>query len=77
MLTSCPTEGRTMSDTRFICSVCGKVFSDHEAVVDPEDAEEVAACPNCGSSQLEPYEFDPDAPVGDPLEGPDEEDAAI
>lgn len=62
-----------MTDTRFVCSVCGTVFSDHRAVVDPDDPEEILACPNCGSTRFEPYEFDPDGPAEDPIEGPGDE----
>jgi DNA-directed RNA polymerase subunit RPC12/RpoP len=69
-------ERRTVTDTRFVCSVCGTVFSDHRAALKSVDPEEDIACPNCGSAQLEPYEFDPDAPVVDPLRGPDEEGPA-
>ena len=66
-----------MTDTRFLCSVCGAVFSDHRAnvsAVDPE--EDQIGCPNCGSVRLEPYDFDPDGPVDDPLAGPDEAEHA-
>jgi hypothetical protein len=55
--------------------VCGTVFSDHRAnvpAVVPEGDE--IGCPNCGSTRLEPYDFDPDTPVIDPLSGPDEEE---
>lgn len=65
-----------MTDTRFECAVCGTVFSEHRANVDPTDPEEdQMRCPNCGSTRFEPYEFDPDGPVDDPLGGPDEEDS--
>jgi hypothetical protein len=53
--------------------VCDGVFSEHEVrlkVVDPE--EDQVQCPNCGSSRMEPYVFDPDAPVEDPFEPEDE-----
>jgi hypothetical protein len=30
-------------------------------------------CPNCGSSRMEPYAFDPDAPTDNPLERTEEE----
>jgi hypothetical protein len=62
-----------MSETRLVCRVCEGVFSEHEVrlkVVDPE--EDQVQCPNCGSSRMEPYVFDPDAPVGDPLEPEDD-----
>ncbi len=66
-----------MTDTRFLCSVCGTVFSDHRASVSAVDPEEdQIGCPNCGSARLEPYEFDPDGPVDNPLEGPDEAEHA-
>jgi len=66
-----------MSETRFACQVCGTVFTDKRArvaVVDPhEDAlEDQILCPNCGSTRIEPDPFDPDAPVDNPLEPPDE-----
>ncbi len=64
-----------MTDTRFVCSVCGTVFSDHRAnipAVVPEGDE--IGCPNCGSTRLEPYDFDPDGPVIDPLAGPANEE---
>jgi hypothetical protein len=62
-----------MSETRMVCRVCDGVFSEHEVslkVVDPE--EDQVQCPNCGSSRMEPYVFDPDAPVEDPFEPEDE-----
>lgn len=66
-----------MTDTRFICSVCEAVFSDHRANVPTAGAEEDdIGCPNCGSTSLEPYGFDPDGPVDDPLAGPEEEERA-
>ena len=61
-------EGR-MSETRLVCRVCGRVFSEHQVqlkAVDPE--EDQIQCPNCGSSRMEPYTFDPDAPTENPLE---------
>lgn len=64
-----------MTDTRFVCSVCETVFSDHRASV-MEMEEDQIGCPNCGSARLEPYDFDPDVPVFDPLSGPDEEEHA-
>ncbi len=64
-----------MADTRFACSVCGTVFSDHRALVNPVvEEEDELFCPSCGSANFEPYEFDPDAPVTDPLAGPSDED---
>ena len=64
---------RRMSETRLVCRVCDGVFSEHEVRlkdVDPEDDQ--VQCPNCGSSRMEPYVFDPDAPVADPFEPEDE-----
>ena len=62
-----------MSDARFECSVCGTVFSDHQAALNPADPDGGMACPSCGSVQFEPYEFDPDGPPADPLEEPEDE----
>ena len=67
------TKERRMSESRLVCRVCGGVFSEHEVrlkVVDPE--EDQVQCPNCGSSRMEPYVFDPDAPIEDPFEPEDE-----
>ncbi len=64
---------RCMSETRLVCRVCEGVFSEHEVrlkVIDPE--EDQVQCPNCGSSRIEPYVFDPDAPMEDPFEPEDE-----
>jgi hypothetical protein len=58
-----------MSETRLICRVCDEVFSEHQVqlkAVDPD--EDQIHCPNCGSSSLEPYVFEPDAPTGNLLE---------
>lgn len=53
-----------MSDTKLVCRVCGRVFSEHEARLNPIDPEDdQARCPHCGSTQVETYPFDPDAPV--------------
>ena len=55
---------RRMSETRLVCRVCDGVFSEHQVrlkVVDPE--EDQLECPNCGSSRMEPYIFDPDGPT--------------
>ena len=63
-----------MTDTKFACSVCGSTFSEHKASANPvEPEEDQIRCPNCGSARVEPDPFDPDEPLGDPLEGPDEE----
>jgi DNA-directed RNA polymerase subunit RPC12/RpoP len=61
-------EGR-MSETRLVCRVCDRVFSEHQVqlkAVDPEGDQ--IQCPTCGSSRMEPYTFDPDAPTENPLE---------
>ncbi len=58
-----------MSETRLACRVCDGVFSEHRArlkTVDPE--EDQVQCPACGSSRMEPYVFDPDAPTENPFE---------
>jgi hypothetical protein len=58
-----------MSETRLVCRVCEGVFSEHQVqlkVVDPE--EDQVQCPNCGSSRMELYAFDPDAPMENPFE---------
>jgi hypothetical protein len=58
-----------MSETRLVCRVCDGVFSEHQVrlkVVDPEVDQ--LECPNCGSSRMEPYVFDPDAPMENLLE---------
>jgi hypothetical protein len=55
---------RRMSETQLVCRVCDGVFSEHQVqlnVVDPE--EDQVQCPNCGYSRMEPYSFDPDAPM--------------
>jgi hypothetical protein len=60
---------RRMSETRLVCRVCDGVFSEHQVrlkAVDPE--EDQVQCPNCGSSRMEPYVFDPDAPMYNPFE---------
>jgi hypothetical protein len=49
------------------------VFSEHQVrlkTVDPE--EDQVQCPNCGSSRMEPYAFDPDGPMDNPFEKEDE-----
>jgi Zn finger protein HypA/HybF involved in hydrogenase expression len=59
-----------VSETRLQCRVCEGVFSEHEVrlkVVDPDEDE--VLCPNCGSARMEPYPFDPDAPVEELVEG--------
>lgn len=55
-------------ETRLVCRVCGKVFSEHEArlkAIDPEEDE--MQCPNCGSARIEAYALDPDGPVDNPF----------
>jgi len=66
-----------MSETRFACQACGTVFAEKEArvaVVDPQqDAPgDQILCPSCGFARIEPDPFDPDAPLENPLEPPDE-----
>ncbi len=66
-------EGARMSETRLACRVCDGVFSEHQVrlkTVDPE--EDQVQCPNCGSSRMEPYAFDPDGPTDNPFEKEDE-----
>ena len=65
---------RRMSETRLVCRVCEGVFSEHQVrlkAVDPEEDE--LQCPNCGSSRMEPYAFDPDAPTDNLLARAEEE----
>lgn len=63
-----------MTDTKFVCAVCRNVFSEHRASVPSIDPEEdQIRCPNCGSERVEPDHFDPDEPLENPLEGPDQE----
>lgn len=62
-----------MNGNKLVCGVCGTVFSEHEARLNPIDPEEdQLQCPKCGSTRVEPYTFDPDAPVSNPLEEEDE-----
>jgi Zn finger protein HypA/HybF involved in hydrogenase expression len=65
---------RRMSETRLVCRVCDGVFSEHRVqlkAVDPE--EDQLQCPNCGSSRMEPYIFDPEAPIENPFERQEED----
>ena len=63
-----------MTDTKFVCSVCRNVFSEHRASANPADPEEdQIRCPNCGSYLVEPDQFDPDGLVENPLEEPERE----
>ena len=53
-----------MTDSKFVCSVCGHVFSEHRASLNPVDPEEdQIRCPNCGSYRVETDHFDPDEPL--------------
>ena len=52
-----------MTETNFVCSVCSATFSEHRAEANPVDPEDELRCPRCGSTQVEIYHFDPDAPV--------------
>jgi DNA-directed RNA polymerase subunit RPC12/RpoP len=62
-----------MTDTKFVCSVCKNVFSEHQASANPMDPEEdQLRCPNCGSYYVEPDHFDPDEPVENLFEGTEE-----
>jgi len=61
-----------MTDTKFVCSVCRNVFSEHRASVDPTDQDQIR-CPNCGSANVEPDHFDPDEPVESLIVEPEEE----
>ncbi len=63
-----------MADTKFICAVCGSTFTEHEASASAFEVEEdEIRCPKCGSAQVEPDHFDPNEPLVNPLEGPDDE----
>ncbi len=61
-----------MTDTKFVCSVCRNVFSEHRASVNPVDQDQIR-CPNCGSAHVEPDHFDPDEPVESLVVEPEEE----
>lgn len=53
-----------MTDTKFVCSVCRNVFSEHRASINPTVPEEdQIRCPNCGSYRVETDHFDPDEPL--------------
>ena len=53
-----------MTDTKFVCSVCQTVFSEHRASLNPAEPEEdQIKCPNCGSYRVETDHFDPDEPL--------------
>ncbi len=64
-----------MTDTKFVCSVCQSVFPEHQARTDAllDFGEEQIRCPNCGSALVEPDHFDPNEPIEDPIEEPDQE----
>lgn len=63
-------------DTKFVCSVCQNVFSEHRASVNPADQEQIR-CPACGSTEVEPDHFDPNEPVESLIEDPEEEGYAL
>ena len=63
-----------MTDTKFVWSVRRNVFSEHRASANPVDPEEdQIRCPMCGSARIEPDHFDPDEPVVNPFEEPEQE----
>jgi hypothetical protein len=39
----------------------------------PDPEEDQIRCPNCGSYRVEPDHFDPDEPLENPFEEPDQE----
>lgn len=58
-----------MTETRLVCRVCDGVFSEHEVRLEGVEPEgEELRCPNCGSPRMEPYAFDPNAPMPYPPE---------
>jgi DNA-directed RNA polymerase subunit RPC12/RpoP len=64
-----------VAETKFLCTVCRNVFSEHRASVNPLDPEEdQILCPRCGSNRIELDYFDPDEPVENPLEPESGED---
>ena len=63
-----------MTDTKFVCLVCGHVISEHRASLNPADPEEdQIRCPNCGSYRVETDHFDPDEPLEGLVEEPERE----
>ena len=63
-----------MTDTKFVCSVCQNVFSEHWASLNLADPEEdQIRCPNCGSYRVETDHFDPDEPLEVLVEEPERE----
>lgn len=63
-----------MTDTKYVCSVCQSVFSEHRASINPvESGEGHISCPNCGSDRVEPDHFDPDEPLEALVEEPEQE----
>jgi DNA-directed RNA polymerase subunit RPC12/RpoP len=65
-----------MTDTKFVCSVCRNVFSEHRANANPADQDQIR-CPECGSALIEPDHFDPNEPVEGLIEEPEEEGYAL
>ena len=63
-----------MTDTKFVCSVCRNVFSEHRASINPAEPEEdQIRCPNCDSYRVETDHFDPDEPLESLVEEPEQE----
>jgi DNA-directed RNA polymerase subunit RPC12/RpoP len=63
-------------ETKFVCLVCQSVFPEHQARADSlldDFGEGQVRCPNCGSARIEPDHFDPNEPIANPLEEPDQE----
>lgn len=49
---------------QLVCRICGTVFSEERARLNPMDPEEEEVyCPECNSTAIDTYAFDPDAPV--------------
>jgi DNA-directed RNA polymerase subunit RPC12/RpoP len=61
-----------MTDTNFLCSVCRNVFSEHRASTNAVDQDQIR-CPKCGSARIEPDHFDPDEPLEELIEEPEQE----
>jgi DNA-directed RNA polymerase subunit RPC12/RpoP len=67
-------------ETKFVCLVCQSVFPEHQARADsPLDdfGEGLIRCPTCGSARIELDHFDPDEPIENPLEEPDQEGGSL
>ncbi len=63
-----------MADTKFVCAVCGSTFTEHKASASAFEVEkDEIRCPKCGSAQVEPDHFDPNEPLVNPLEDPEDE----